>query len=139
MERRRVGVSRRKNTKERCMLKLMAMTVLGVAGMAFAAEQCPMSAAKECKTENACCGAMAGCTAPVAATAPATQKAPATKVGNTKCIVMPEDPATSEHTVTYEGKEYNLCCKSCKKEFDKDPKKYVAALEKEPEKYGVKK
>jgi YHS domain-containing protein len=26
---------------------------------------------------------------------------------------------------TYEGREIKLCCKSCRKKFDKDPAKYV--------------
>ncbi len=29
---------------------------------------------------------------------------------------------------THEGKEVQLCCKSCKKDFDKNPKKFVKKL-----------
>lgn len=30
--------------------------------------------------------------------------------------------------IKHEGKEVKLCCKSCKKDFDKDPKKYMKKL-----------
>jgi YHS domain-containing protein len=30
---------------------------------------------------------------------------------------------------THEGQEIKLCCKSCKKDFDKDPRKYLKKLE----------
>lgn len=28
----------------------------------------------------------------------------------------------------YQGQEVQLCCKSCKKDFDKDPAKYIAKI-----------
>ena len=75
-------------------------------------------------------------TAPSTPTAPAT--APVEKVGNTKCIVTIEEAMVkTPPTVIYQGKEYNLCCKSCIDDFKKDPEKYVKALEKDPAKYGV--
>jgi YHS domain-containing protein len=46
------------------------------------------------------------------------------------CVVSDEklgdmgDP----YVFTYEGKELQLCCKSCKKDFDKNPKKFVKKL-----------
>ena len=30
----------------------------------------------------------------------------------------------------YKGQEVKLCCKSCKKDFDKDPAKYIAKIRK---------
>ena len=30
----------------------------------------------------------------------------------------------------YKGQEVKLCCKSCKKDFDKDPDKYLAKIRK---------
>ena len=48
----------------------------------------------------------------------------------TKCVVSDEklgdmgDP----YVFNYEGKEVQLCCKSCKKDFDKNPKKFVKKL-----------
>ena len=30
---------------------------------------------------------------------------------------------------TYKGQEVKLCCKSCKKDFDKDPAKFVKKME----------
>jgi hypothetical protein len=48
------------------------------------------------------------------------------------CIVSDEklggdmgDP----YVFTYEGREIKLCCKSCKKDFDKAPKKFIAKVE----------
>ena len=32
-------------------------------------------------------------------------------------------------TFTYEGREIKLCCKSCKKDFDKDPAKFIKKIE----------
>jgi YHS domain-containing protein len=34
----------------------------------------------------------------------------------------------------YQGQEIKLCCKSCKKDFDKDPKKFLKKLEKDDKK-----
>src|SRR4029450_7276455 len=55
------------------------------------------------------------------------KKTEKTKYPLTKCVVSDEklgdmgDP----YVFTYEGKEVQLCCKSCKKDFDKNPKKFV--------------
>ena len=32
------------------------------------------------------------------------------------------------YTFTYEGQEIQLCCKDCKKTFDKDPAKYMSKI-----------
>ena len=32
------------------------------------------------------------------------------------------------YVFTYKGQEVKLCCKSCKKKFDKDPEKYMAMI-----------
>lgn len=39
-----------------------------------------------------------------------------------------EDAEMKPFTFTYKDQEVNLCCKSCKKKFDKDPEKYVAKI-----------
>ena len=39
------------------------------------------------------------------------------------------DPDMKPYVFTYEGREIKLCCKDCKKDFDKDPKKYVKKIE----------
>ncbi|HAB15377.1 MAG TPA: hypothetical protein PLX89_09145 [Verrucomicrobiota bacterium] len=50
-----------------------------------------------------------------------------------KCIVSDEklgemgDP----YAFGYKGQEFKLCCKHCKKDFDKDPQKYVKKLAEE--------
>jgi YHS domain-containing protein len=60
-----------------------------------------------------------------------------TEVKNTKCIVMADDVGPSTKFVTYQGKAYHICCEDCVKDFNKDPEKYVKALEKDPVKFGL--
>lgn len=76
----------------------------------------------------------------VPASAPAaTSTAPAAvDVGNTKCMVMPDDDVTPGKTVTYQGKIYHFCCDDCIAEFKADPEKYIKAMQADPKKYGVK-
>lgn len=115
------------------MLKvsLIALTVLAGAGVTYklvAEDTCPA-----CETAAAQVITADASTPP--STAPAT--APAlVDVKNTKCVVMPDDTA-SEKTVEYKGKLYHLCCSECVESFNKDPKKFVDALEANPAKYGV--
>src|SRR3989442_7397888 len=33
------------------------------------------------------------------------------------------------YVFTYQGREIKLCCKDCKKDFDKDPKQYIKKIE----------
>jgi YHS domain-containing protein len=50
----------------------------------------------------------------------------------TKCLVSGEKlggDMGKPFVFTYEGREIELCCKSCKKEFDKDPAKYMKAYD----------
>lgn len=42
------------------------------------------------------------------------------------------------YVFTYQGREIKLCCKDCKKDFDKNPKKYVKKIE-DAEKKAAKK
>jgi len=50
------------------------------------------------------------------------------------CIVSGEKLDTSAdakmkpYTFTYEGQEVKLCCKSCEKDFKKEPAKYMAKI-----------
>lgn len=39
-----------------------------------------------------------------------------------------EDPASAPYS-DYRGKRYYFCCPACKPKFDKNPRKYVRALE----------
>ncbi len=45
------------------------------------------------------------------------------------CIVA--DDALDKDAVSFEykGREYKLCCEGCRKDFDKEPAKYVKKLE----------
>ena len=49
------------------------------------------------------------------------------------CIVSDEkldtDPAMKSYTFVHEGQEIKLCCKSCLKDFNKAPAKYLKMLE----------
>ena len=49
------------------------------------------------------------------------------------CAVSDEkfeaDPDMKPYVFTYGDREIKLCCKSCKKDFDKDPAKYVKKVE----------
>ena len=48
------------------------------------------------------------------------------------CIVSDEkldaDPTMKSYSFVHEGQEIKLCCKSCKKKFDKEPAKYLKKL-----------
>ena len=50
-----------------------------------------------------------------------------------KCIVTDEkldsDPAMKSYVFTHEGQGIKLCCKSCLKDFKKEPAKYLKKLE----------
>ena len=51
----------------------------------------------------------------------------------TTCPVSDEkldsDPDMKPFVFTYGDREIKLCCKSCKKDFDKDPAKYIKKVE----------
>ena len=48
------------------------------------------------------------------------------------CVVSDEeigkDPDMKPQTFTYKGQEVKLCCSGCKKDFDKDPAKYMKKI-----------
>ena len=49
------------------------------------------------------------------------------------CVVsgekIGEDPSMQPYVFTHEGREIKLCCKSCLKDFKKEPAKYVKKIE----------
>lgn len=57
----------------------------------------------------------------------------AVEVGNQICPVSKEKVGEMGEAVKYEynGKIYNLCCPACKKDFAKDPEKFVKIAEDE--------
>ena len=57
------------------------------------------------------------------------------KIGNSMCPVSGEKTGTMGKAleVDHGGKIVNLCCMMCKKDFLKDPEKYIAIAEKEVE------
>jgi YHS domain-containing protein len=79
--------------------------------------------------ESGCCGmAQAGA-------CPAMQKL-ADEKGGVKPDLLTTCPVSGEklgemgdaYVFTYQGQEVKLCCKSCKKKFDKDPEKYLKII-----------
>jgi hypothetical protein len=52
------------------------------------------------------------------------------------CIVSDEDLGSmgDPYVFTHEGQEIKLCCKSCQKDFKKEPAKYLKKLEKSDKK-----
>ena len=50
------------------------------------------------------------------------------KIVNTICPVMNEEVDPKVTTVSYKGKVYGFCCKSCIKKFANDPEKYLKKL-----------
>jgi hypothetical protein len=52
------------------------------------------------------------------------------------CIVADEELGEmgKPYIFVHEGQEIKMCCKSCKKDFDKDPKKFLKKLEKDDKK-----
>jgi len=49
------------------------------------------------------------------------------------CVVSDEeigkDAGMKPHVFTYQGQEVKLCCKSCLKDFNKEPAKYLKKIE----------
>ena len=49
------------------------------------------------------------------------------------CVVSGEeigkDADMKPHVFTYQGQEVKLCCKSCLKDFNKEPAKYIKKIE----------
>ena len=87
--------------------------------------------------------ALTGCAAshdapPVTESPDVSQAAlPAQDLKNTVCPVSGDKVGDSTNTVVYDGKVYHVCCPDCHKDFQKDPKKYAAAVAADPLKYGV--
>jgi YHS domain-containing protein len=61
-------------------------------------------------------------------TAPSTQPTASADIVNKDCLVSDEKVDPKAPTVTYEGKVIGFCCEDCIKDFNKNPKKYMAKL-----------
>ena len=94
---------------------LLAVAVLGVTTLAteLTAADCALPA---------CCGGAANTTAAVAAQAKPYPLE--------TCIVSGEKLGEmgKPFTFVYKDQEIKLCCKGCKKDFDKDPEKFLKKL-----------
>ncbi len=85
-------------------------------------------------------GLAAGVLSVSAAEKPAGKKAKPYPLA--KCAVSDEKFEGSEmkpHEFVYEGQTIKLCCKSCLKDFNKEPAKYLKKIEEEAKKTPVKK
>lgn len=62
----------------------------------------------------------------------AAEKSPVKPYKLDKCIVSDEKLGEmgKPFVIEYKGQEIKLCCKSCKKDFDKDPAKFLKKMEK---------
>lgn len=49
-------------------------------------------------------------------------------MGNMYCPVTPSDRVEEDISVEYEGRTIYFCCKSCLRDFNKDPEEYLANL-----------
>jgi hypothetical protein len=87
---------------------------------------------KTTKTLTAIVLAIACVTAPLAGFAE-DKKAAAKPYPLDKCIVSDEklgaDPGMKTFVFVHEGQEIKLCCKSCQKDFKKEPAKYLKKLD----------
>lgn len=96
---------------------LLAVGALGV--MAFTTK--PTTTAAECAM-GSCCGGPT--------TAPMADEAKAKPDLLTTCPVSGDKLGEMGKPVvfTYKDQEVKLCCKGCKKDFDKDPEKYMKLI-----------
>ena len=64
---------------------------------------------------------------------PTVSAAPAQPVGNKICPISGDKIKSMGKAVKidYKGKTYNLCCKMCVKDFNKDPEKFSKKVEAE--------
>ena len=84
---------------------------------------------KKLKTITAVALSVAYLAAPLAGFAAEKEKAKPYPLE--KCIVSDEKLGEmgKPYVFTHEGREVKLCCKSCLKDFQKDPAKYVKKIE----------
>ena len=103
--------------------KFTCLAALGAALVAFASTAV---------AGEGCCGVLT----PMADTGKSDAKAKAYPLDT--CIVTGEkldsDPDMKSYSFVHEGQEIKLCCKSCKKKFDKSPETYLKKLKDAPAK-----
>jgi YHS domain-containing protein len=88
----------------------------------LAAADCPMLSSGCSTTMPGCCGGTAA--------QPMADDAKVMPDQLTTCPVSGEKLGEmgAPYTFTYKDQEVKLCCKNCKKDFDKDPAKYMALI-----------
>lgn len=106
---------------------LLAVCIFGAAALstelAVANDTTPAPAAPSC-----CAGGVAGCSMTTPMANNSTNAIPDLL---TTCPVSGDKldgDMGKPYVFTYKGQEVKLCCKSCKKKFDKDPEKYLKII-----------
>ena len=106
------------------MKKTIQYTLLTGCALGILALSNKIAAADDAAPAMSCCGSMAE---PTAADVSANAKPDLLKT----CPVSGEKldgDMGKPFIFTYKGQEVKLCCKSCKKDFDKNPDKYIATI-----------
>ena len=57
---------------------------------------------------------------------------------NTACPVTGDQVGGSKVVAIHDGKLYHFCCADCLETFNDNPGKYIAQMQANPEKYGMK-
>ncbi|HQP91906.1 MAG TPA: YHS domain-containing protein, partial [Candidatus Omnitrophota bacterium] len=50
---------------------------------------------------------------------------------NKRCPITGGEVEQGKYTVEYEGVTYNVCSEECKREFERNPKKYIREIERQ--------
>jgi YHS domain-containing protein len=104
------------------MKKTIQYTFLAVGTLGILALASQLTAA-DSAMPSCCMGGMTTTTAADAGTNTTPDKLTTCPVSGDKLGEM-----GSPYVFTYQGQEVKLCCKNCKKDFDKDPAKYLAKI-----------
>src|SRR5436189_16846 len=104
------------------MKKINLYILLAVGALGITALATKLTAAPAAGTMPSCCGG--------ATTEPMADEVKATPDLLTTCPVSGEKLGEMGKPLTfvYKDQEVKLCCKSCKKDFDKDPEKYMKII-----------
>ena len=97
---------------------------------------------KALKTFTAAVLIAAFATAPLAGFAAESKDAKPKPYPMDTCVVSGEklgEGGMKTHTFTHEGQEVKLCCKSCLKDFKKEPAKYIKKIQEAQAKAKAKK
>jgi hypothetical protein len=108
-------------------MKNFRLLIASLLGAAFVITTCSASAAEQKDQKD-----------PAPAPAPAATKASKAKPYALKTCLVSDEKLGGDmgepYTFTYKDREIKLCCKDCRKDFDKNPAKFMKKLEAEEKK-----